>query len=444
MRLIQRMKNILLIGAGLSSSSLIRYLLDNASNLNWHITVADNNLEQALQKVANHSLGTAVQLDITDISKTENLISSNDIVISMLPASMHISVAHLCVKHKKHLFTASYISEEMKSLNSEVVNSGLLFLNECGLDPGIDHMSAMRMMDKIRNDGGRITSFKSYCGGLISNESDNNPWHYKFTWNPMNVVLAGQHTATYKDNNQIKFVPPSRIFKETEKITLPNGEEFDGYANRDSLEYLTPYGIEDAETVIRGTLRKAGFCKSWSHLQELGLTNHADHLNLHGIETWKDLVNAFTPHKTNISLEKRVADLLNITMESEDFNRLKWLGLFSDIKVDNTAQTSAIVLLNLLKERWKLEHNDIDRIVMYHEIEYVMNNQKFTEKASLIVNGEDDTHTAMSLTVGLPLAISVKLFCQNKLKLTGVIRPTSPEIYVPVLNELEQYGIVFT
>lgn len=437
------MRKILVIGAGLSSSYLIKYLLKHANKENWEITIADANERLAKEKIGKSERAKAKRLDVLDTESRKRLISQHDLVISLLPASLHILVAADCLALKKHLITASYISEEMKQMDSEVKSKGLLFLNEIGLDPGIDHMSAMEMIHSIQQKGAEIESFKSYCGGLVSPEFDTNPWHYKFTWNPRNVVVAGQATARYLQDGRLRFIPASRIFTETETVRLKTLGVYESYANRDSLEYIDAYGIQNASTVLRGTLRKKGYSASWNQFVRLGLTD--DGFTIPGSEqlSYRSLLAAFVPGATENTLEQDVCRFLGISKQSSAYKNLQWLGVFEDTKAGLKNASPAKLLQHLLEDKWKLGEHELDMIVMKHEIRYRIGNKTKTEVAELVVKGEDKTYTAMSKTVGLPMAIAARLFLTNKIQATGVIRPVNKEIYIPVLKELKKYGIEF-
>ena len=437
------MKKILVIGAGLSSSYLIKYLLDHAQQNNWSVTVADADKNIAQKKVAQNSLGTAEELNIHDDAKRNELISSHDLIISMLPAYLHMAVAKDCITHKKHLITASYISDEMQQLHTEALKADVLFLNECGLDPGIDHLSAMKMINEIKSKGGKITSFKSFCGGLVAPEFDDNPWNYKFTWNPRNVIVAGQATARYIENGELKFIPPSRVFTQTEEVKIDGYGDFESYANRDSLGYIKPYGIENATTVLRGTLRRKGYSMNWNNLLKLGLTDDTFIIHEANKLSYRDFVSAFTPGYGDANLEKRVCDFLNIEMDSEALSKLKWLGLFDDKKIELPEATPALILQNLVQQKWKLKSGELDMIVMQHILSYDLGGKIFDVKSSLAVKGEDEILTAMAKTVGLPMAIAAKLLLTNQLKSRGVMMPISKEFYEPILSELETFGVKF-
>ena len=437
------MKNILVIGAGLSSSYLIKYLLEQATTYNWQITLVDSNIEAAQSKIANHPKAKALALNANNNVEVERLVSANDLIISLLPAAMHINVARICVKLKKHLITASYVSLEMQSLHNEALESDVILLNECGLDPGIDHLSAMKLIDGIKAKGGIVDVFKSFCGGLVAPEFDDNPWNYKFTWNPRNVVVAGQSTAQYLEHDEIKFIPPQRIFTQTEVVNIEGHGEFESYANRDSLGYIKPYGIEKSHTVLRGTLRKKGFAKAWNNLVRLGLTD--DSFVVHNTQelTYRELLSAFTPGNDLSKLEERVCTFLNLNIEHEDYKKLVWLGLFNDIKINSPDATPAFILQQLLQQKWKLQKGELDMIVMYHEIEASYPDKKEKISSALIVKGENEVLTAMSKTVGLPMAIAAKHIMLGDVKLRGVVIPTMPELYDPILSELAEYGISF-
>jgi saccharopine dehydrogenase-like NADP-dependent oxidoreductase len=438
------MKNILVIGAGLSSSYLIKYFLAHAKKENWYLTIADQSLELAQLKLGKSKLGQAISFNITNINEREEAIKKADIVVSLLPPTLHILVATDCIKYKKNLLTASYVTPEMQALNEAAIKANVLFLNEIGLDPGIDHLSAMEMIHKIQNLGGEITSFKSFCGGLIAPEFDNNPWNYKFTWNPRNVILAGQATAKYLENGLVKFIPPNRIFSQLETINVTNYGAFESYANRDSLGYIEPYGLQNAKTVIRGTLRKKGFSQSWNLLVKLGITDDSYLINNSKNLTYRNFVASFLSGATQKNVENIFCQFFNLTKNSKDFKRIKWLGLFENKHIELQEASPAQILQQLLQNKWCLEKTDLDMIVMKHEIEYNLNNKKHLANSTLIVKGEDKTYTAMAKTVGLPMAIAAKLILQNKIKAKGIQIPITAEFYEPILKELAKNNISFT
>lgn len=437
------MKKILVIGAGLSSSYLINYLLKQAKKEKWFVTVADADLETAAKKIGKSKQAKAVKLDINNASIRKELIQDTDIVVSLLPPTLHFLAAKDCLAFKKHLVTASYLTEEMKSLHTGALKANVLFLNEIGLDPGIDHLSAMQMIQNIQQKGGEIISFESYCGGLVAPEFDTNPWNYKFTWNPKNVVLAGQATARYIDNGLLKFIPPNRIFTQVKNVRVGKHGLFESYANRDSLSYIEPYGIGSAQTVLRGTLRRKGFCEAWNCLVKLGLTDNSYTLPHSNKLTYRELVSAFLNVKNEAETEQKLADFLEISKSGKLFKKLIWLGLLEPKMIDLPNATPAEALQKLLQEKWKLEPGELDQIVMKHEISYSLKGKIYEEHAYLVVKGETQQLTAMAKTVGLPMGIAVKLMLQGKIKSRGVQIPLNREFYEPILEELATYGVQF-
>lgn len=440
------MRNILLFGAGRSASTLIKYILDNSSAEHWKLTVVDVSEELAQQKIGNHSRGFAIGLDIHEEHQRRLLVASADIVISMLPAALHKEVAIDCVIMKKNLVTASYISTDIAALNDEAIDSGVLLMNECGLDPGIDHMSAMNIIEELKSEGNKILSFKSYTGGLVAPESNDNPWGYKFTWNPRNVVIAGQGTARYIENKQYKYIPYNRLFTQIETIEVEGYGKFDGYANRDSILYRHHYGLDNVATMLRGTLRHEGYCKAWDVFVRLGLTDDSFVVEHSNDLTYRQLLEAFLPANTKgNSINERLANFYGVDATDERIEKVMWTGVGEDVKINLQEATPAQILQQLLEPKWKLNDGDKDMIVMSHIFEFEDTSKKISKLISnLVVKGDDTIHTAMSKTVGLPLAITAKNILNGKIKAKGVKMPLHVEVYKPVLKELESYGIVFT
>ncbi len=437
------MSKILIIGAGRSSSSLITYLLTNAGIYNWQITIADANKAAVEARIANYKEhATAVEFDATDAALRESLIAQSDLVISMLPAFMHGDVARDCVKLGKHLATASYVSAEMRELDAEARQKHILLLNECGLDPGIDHASAMKVIDHLKTIGGKITGFKSFCGGLVAPESNDNPWGYKFSWNPRNVVLAGQGTAQFIEDGSLKFIPYNRIYTQVETIEMDGYGKFDGYANRDSISYKEPYGLSDTTTMLRGTLRMPGYCKAWNVFVKLGLTDDTYKIRNADTMTYTQLLEAFLPNG-HASTKVKLSAFMGAEMDDEVMEKLEYLELFSNKPIRMKEGSPAELLQQLLEEKWLLKPGDKDMIVMQHQFEYQLNGVYKQLNSSLVVIGDDEVHTAMAKTVGLPLAITVKNFLTGKFSLYGVQIPTVKEIYEPMLAELEALGVAF-
>ena len=448
------MKNILLIGAGRSASTLIKYLLDNSQQENWKITVGDISRELAKQKTGNHPNAHAIAFDVNSEQQRVSEIAKVDLVISMLPATMHLSVAKECLKQKKNLVTASYVSKQMQDLDAEAKKAGVIFLNEIGLDPGIDHLSAMKVIDDVKAKGGTMVTFKSYCGGLVAPESNDNPWGYKFTWNPRAVVMAGQSgdsagaTAQYLENGEIKYVPYTRLFSNVETITVDKLGKFEAYANRDSLSYMELYGLHDVKNMLRGTLRQPGFCRAWDAFIQLGLTDDNCKVSNSEHTTYAELIGSFLPSSPGKggSLKRKLAKFLHEKENSPVMKKLDWVGILKNQKIGLKDSSPAEILLDLLMKKWSLKPHDKDMVVMQHEFEYKDPSQKSKVKritSSLVVIGDDQVNTAMSKTVGLPLGISTKMILNGKINLKGVHIPTVKEIYDPVLAELENFGIRF-
>ena len=435
------MKKILILGAGRSCTVMIDHLLDHAKENGHEISLADQDLKLAEVKLKGRA-GKAFGMNVEDLEAVTDLVSQHDLVISMLPAFMHFPMAKICLAEKKHLLTASYISPEMAALDKDVKANDLIFLNECGLDPGIDHMSAMEIIRKLKDKGAEIYSFKSYTGGLVAPESNNNPWGYKFTWNPRNVILAGQSTATFLSEGKYKYTPYNRLFSNALQCDIPGGGKFDGYPNRDSLSYRKPYGLENIETMIRGTFRYPGYCQSWQILANLGMCD----------DTWKiadskgisyaQFTEAFLPSGNKSVLEK-LCDFAGCMADDEKINRIIWTGLLSDQKISLDNASPAMILQSLLEDKWKLEEGDKDMIVMYHQFRYRLDGKKTELTSSLIVKGEDMARTAMAATVGLPLALAAENILNGKITQRGVHMPIIAEIYEPILRGLEELGIRF-
>lgn len=440
------MKNILLIGAGRSTISLIEYLLENLEREDWSLVVGDQNLEFATSKIGNNPRAKAIKFDVTDDSQRVTEIKKADIVISMLPAHMHISVAKDCVSFKKNMVTASYVSKEMRALEDEAIKNGVTIINEIGVDPGIDHLSAMKVIDEIRDKGGKIEEFETFTGGLIAPESDDNPWNYKFTWNPRNVVLAGQGGAVkFIQSGTYKYIPYHKLFRRTEIIDVEGHGKFEGYANRDSLMYRSVYNLEDVKTMYRGTLRKPGFSRAWNVFVQLGATDDSYTIPNSEELTFRDFINLFLAYNPTDSVELKLKHYLNMHQDDvELFEKLQWLDIFEPIQIPLKNATPAQILQYILERKWSLKKEDKDMIVMWHKFIYTLNGERKELHSSMVVRGEDSLRTAMAKTVGFPVAIAAKMILKNKINTPGVHIPITKEIYKPVLEELKQYGIDFS
>ena len=439
------MKKILVIGAGRSTSSLIQYLLFNAENENWFITIADQSKDLANEAANNHNLAKAIAFDVNNDEERNRLIDEHDLIVSMLPAHMHISVAKDCIKYKKHMVTASYVSKEMKALNQQAIDAGIIMMNEIGVDPGIDHLSAMRVIDKIRNDGGELQAFETFTGGLVAPESDNNPWNYKFTWNPRNVVLAGQGVCKFIQNHRYKYIPYHKLFRRTEIIEIDGYGKFEGYANRDSLQYREIYNLENIPTMYRGTLRRPGFCKAWHYFVKLGATDDSYIIEDSENMTNRQFINSFLPYNPNDSVELKFKHYFNIRQDDiEMYEKFEWLGIFEETKIGLKNATPAQILQHILEQKWKLAPEDKDMIAMWHRFRFKLNGEDKEIHSSMVVKGDDQKYTAMAKTVGLPVAIATKMILNGTISTPGIHVPITKEIYNPILNELENYGINFT
>lgn len=439
------MDKILVLGAGRSATSLIAYLLENAATYNWEITVADYALQLAEEKINGYSRGKAVAFNINKEEECNELVKKNDVVISMLPARFHTVVAEACLAYEKHLLTASYVSDEMKAFDLEAKKKGLLFLNECGLDPGIDHMSAKKVIDHIRIEKGlELKAFESFTGGLLApDQNDDNPWQYGFTWNPRNVVLAGQGTVKFIQEGRYKFIPYHKLFRRIEMIHIPGHGYFEGYANRDSLQYLDVYELHGIQTLYRGTLRRPGYCKAWDIFVQLGATD--DTYQMEGVKdmTHRQFINSFLSYNPNDSVELKLAHYMSLEVEGPEMHRLKWLGIFDEEPVGMMKGTPAQVLEHILKKKWTIRPDQKDQIVMWHLFDYEENGMAKRIRSAMVADGENATDTAMSKTVGLPLGIAAKLLVTNKVEARGVQIPITPEFYNPILSELETLGFEF-
>ena len=440
------MRKILILGAGRSASSLIKYLLEKSTTENLQIILADLSLENALAKTQNHPNAQAIVLDINNTTQRQDVIKTVDLVISMLPAFMHLEVAKDCLFFHKNLVTASYISPEMQNLEAEVKEKGLVFLNECGLDPGIDHMSAMKVINQIKEKGGKMLLFESFCGGLVAPESDDNLWNYKFTWAPRNVVLAGQGgVSKFIQEGKYKYIPYQKLFRRTEFMEIEKFGRFEGYANRDSLKYRSIYGLDDILTMYRGTLRKVGFSKAWDMLINLGMTDDSYTMEDSENMTYRDFTNSFLAYHATDSVELKLRHYLKIDQDDIIWDKIVELDLFNkEKKVGLKNATPAQILEKILSESWKLKENDKDMIVMYHKFGYELNGKKEQIDSFMVSIGEDQIYTAMAKTVGLPVAIAALLILNKKITKKGVLLPIYKEFYNPILLELEKYNIKFS
>ena len=439
------MRKILIIGAGKSASYLVKYFLDKSISENLDITIGDLDLTNAKKWTENNPNAHILKLNIFEEEGRKKAIESADIVVSMLPARFHIEIAKDCLSLGKHMVTASYVSKEMQALNEEAKSKNLVFLNEIGVDPGIDHMSAMQVIDRIRESGGKLLLFESFTGGLMAPESDTNLWNYKFTWNPRNVVLAGQGgAAKFLQESKFKYIPYHRLFRRTEFLEVDGYGRFEAYANRDSLKYKGVYGLDSIQTLYRGTIRRVGFSRAWQIFVILGLTDDsytiADSENM----SYRDFVNSFLPYSPTDSVELKLRYKLKIDQDDILWEKLEELDVFSAVKKVTLKNASpAQILQKILLDSWSLKPKDKDMIVMYHKFGYELNGEKHQIDATMVCTGDDQTFTAMAKTVGLPVGIATLAILNNKIKRYGVQIPINKDIYEPILSELESFGVIF-
>lgn len=435
------MQTVLVLGAGRSAIFLIEYLSRWCGSHHWRLIVADQSASLLEPYAQDGNIQTAL-VHPNDTETRNRLIAEAHLVVSMLPAFMHPEIAKACIESGTHLATASYESAEMRTMRPLIEAKGLQFLNECGLDPGLDHLSAMRIINRLRRQGAHITAFRSYCGGLVAKECIDNPWGYKFSWNPRNVIIAGQGTAQYLENGRLKYVPYHRLFTRPETIRFDNGEAYDGYPNRDSLGYREIYGLEDVQTMIRGTLRHQGYCRAWNIFVQMGITDDSYLFALSPGTTYRAFSSAFLPDAGSGDEEFR--KLLGPEYETEAIEKVKWTGITEDISIGLQRGTPAAILQHLLEDKWKMRPGDRDLVIMQHQFEYSLTGKTHRISSSLYLEGENERYTAMARTVGLPLAIAVKRLLEGSYTRKGLLLPVDEELYEPVLQELEQdHGIRF-
>lgn len=438
-------RTILVIGAGKSTSYLLDYFLKKSQSEKLRLRIGDIHPENIPEQFAKHPHCEVFSLDIFNDEERKNAISDASIVVSMLPASLHIKVAEDCIAYKKHLVTASYISKEIKALDEEAKKHGLVFMNEIGLDPGIDHMSAMEVIDRIRDAGGKMLLFESFTGGLVAPESDTNLWHYKFTWNPRNVVLAGQGgAAKFIQEGTYKYIPYHKLFRRTEFLEVDGYGTFEAYANRDSLNYREAYGLHDALTLYRGTMRRVGFSKAWQMFVLLGMTDDSYTIENSEGMSYREFVNLFLPYSPTDSVELKLRHYLKIDQDDIMWGKLLELNLFDHTKKIPLKNASPAQMLQyILEDSWTLKEDEKDMIVMYHKFGYEINGEKKQIDANMVVIGENRRFTAMSKTVGLPVAIATLNILNGKITTPGVQIPIRKEVYTPILSELKNHGINF-
>ena len=433
------MKKIFVAGAGLVVRPLVGYLLDQPD---FQVEVGDVEPDRAARLVAGRPRGTAVILDIQDEAALRKRIAGADLVVSMVPYTFHPVIGRIAIDLGKPMVTASYVSPAMKALDEDARRRGVILLNELGLDPGIDHMEAMRIIHQIKGGGGQVLGFVSWCGGLPAPEANTNPFGYKFSWSPKGVLLAGKNSARYLEDGKVVFVPSEKLFEGCRTISVPGCGDFEGYPNRDSVSYADAYGIPDAKTMLRGTLRYAGWCATMKKIGDLGLLDQEER-KLAGM-TYAGLVGELAHAGPGANLKKAVGTVMGLAQDSAVLGRMEWLGLFEEKLIPAGVGTALDALAALMIEKLRYEEGERDMIVLRHEFLAGWPDGR-TERivSTLIDHGIPHGDSSMSRTVGLPAAIGARLILEGKILKTGVQTPIDPSIYVPVLEELSRHGIVF-
>lgn len=439
-------KIITLFGVGKSTPNLIDYLLENSKHKGIHLNLVDKTFNKLSSAVIEHPNCSTTVCDLFDEKQRTSLVKESDIVISMVPARFHSVLVKDCLKFEKNMITASYITDEIEQYRKEAKEKRLLFLFEMGVDPGIDHMSAMQVIDKIRESGGEMKLFESFCGGLIAPESDNNKWHYKFTWNPRNVVVAGQGgAAKFLQEGTYKYIPYHKLFRRTEFLNIGEYGNFEAYANRDSLKYRSVYKLDDIKTLYRGTIRRVGFSKAWNYFVQLGMTDDTYQIENSKGMSYRDFTNLFLPYSPTDSVELKLRHYLRIEQDDSIWEKLVSINIFdSKSQIEQENGTPAQILQEILTKSWTLDLEDKDMLIMYHQFGYLMNGEMKQIESSMVVIGENAHYTAMAKTVGLPLGIAALLVLEDQIPLSGIELPIHKCIYQPVLKILKEKGIVFT
>ena len=427
------MKKIILFGAGRSARHLVSFLIEGALSGKWHVVVADTNVAHWIEEYGDLEQVEFISGDASDSEFRHELIAHSSLVISMLPAFMHAEIVRDCINFHVHVFTPSYVSPEVNAMHERALQEGVLVLNEMGVDPGIDHISAMEIIHRLKEKGAEITSFESYTGGLVAPASDDNLWGYKISWNPRNIILAGSSGhAMYREDNKLRMVPYYNLFDKVDTVVASDGVRYDAYANRNSVHYLELYGLENVEKLVRGTLRKQGYCSGWSFLVKNGFTNDDTKIPAGSFSTWFDLSQSLLGVNFNIKNESQeIAAMLNE------------IGIFSNESLSNVEQTCAQHLQELLEKKWVLKEGDRDMIVMVHKFGYALHGKKYMLNSSMVLEGDDEFKTAMSKTVGMPIAFAVERLFNGDFSARGVQIPVTPEFYEPLLLDLKNIGISF-
>jgi saccharopine dehydrogenase-like NADP-dependent oxidoreductase len=439
------MKQILILGAGKSAPYLIHYLLTIAEEQDWVVTVGDIDLKAARDSIADNPRGMAVQFDINDHEQLRGLVKAADVVVHMLAPVFQTVIAQECLALNTHMISASYCTKEVSAMSDAAAEKDILLLTETGLDPGIDHMGAMAVIQSIKAAGGRITAFRSYGSGIPAPDSRSNPLNYVITWNPWNVAMAGKQGAMYLERGKIKVVPGSRIFSYTWPVEVDDIGKLEAYPNRDSLGYIELFDLQHADTMIRGTLRYPGWGETWQQIVNLGLpTQDMDIPDLQN-RTYREVLEMLLPlnPEAGATTVRRLARLLNISPTGSIMNNLEWLGLLSDEKITCQGNSPADMLTELLQKKLPLRPEARDMVILVHDLEVEYDDRRERVTSTMVRYGEPGGFTAMAQTVGMPAAIAVKLLLTDKLQIRGTHIPINPSVYLPILEELAGEGISF-
>ena len=433
------MKNVLVLGAGMVSKPLVRYLLDQPD---YYVKMASRTVSKAEKIIDSHERGEAEPLNVSDDVQLEKLVSESDVTVSLLPYAYHVKVAKLCIKHKKHLVTTSYVSDEMYKLDDKAKDAGVILLNESGLDPGVDHMSAMRVIHDVESKGGKIVSFRSTTGALPSHEANTNPFGYKFSWSPRGVLLASLNPSKWLQEGEEVSYPGEQLFENYTLQDVPGIGTFENYPNRNSVPYKDIYGLKDADTVYRGTFRMTGWCETMRKIVALGWLTEDPSEDFSG-KTYGDLTRHLIGVGQDEDLPKATATFLGLEVFSAVIKRLEWLGLFGSEPLPENKDNPLDYLNVLTLKKMSLDKNERDMIVMHHEFVAEYPSKKEYITSTLLDYGVPNGDSAVARTVALPAAISVKMILEGKIGINGTHIPVIPEIYNPILDELEGMDIKF-
>ena len=434
----------MVIGAGRSATALIRYLCTAAQEHNWFITVADADFSKATRQVQNLPNARAIWLDVSKSNDRKDHLARTDAVVTLLPAHLHLEVAHDCIKFQKPLFTSSYVSREMYRLGDEARDRELVFTGERSYDPGLEHIVAKKRIDDIRAKGGKLVGFRSYGGGLVMPEFlKDNPWNFKFTWNPRNLVLMGQGTAQYLERGKRKYIAYQNLFQSYQTVHVEGVGEFEAYANRDSLLYKSIYGLNDVPNVLRATLRYPGFCDGWNALVRIGLTDGSYPILDSEKMSFHEWMEAYLTDEPGGSVKERMANKLGVSTYGKVMKQLEWLGLFSKRRIKFSRATPALLLETLLMDKWEMKAKDRDMVLMQHEYDYILDGERKSLISTLKLTGKNGRQTALAQVVGLPMAILLKMVLTGQITDTGMDVPMRPEVYQPLLAEMADLGIAF-